>query len=351
MVKSLSLRNFTVFSEAHLKFGQNLNVITGENGTGKSHLLKLVYSALACSHEEGRRPGAGDPTKALLQTRLAEKLVGTFRPEALGRLARRHRGRERCDIGLEFDDQALGFAISFATQSRSEVTVESLPRSWIGAAGSPVFLPTRELMTIFPGFVSVYEGHYLELEETWRDTCLLLGAPIKRGSKEKRVSELLEPIEKAMGGKVELDANGRFYLRNADGRMEMTLVAEGHRKLAMLARLVATGALVDGGYLFWDEPEANLNPKILKRVAATIVDLSRLGLQVFVATHSLFLVRELEMAQADLALSTACFGLRLGSDGVEIEQGSTFDDVTTLTLLDEELHQSDRFLETMQSHG
>lgn len=41
--------------------------------------------------------------------------------------------------------------------------------------------------------------------------------------------------------------------------MEMPLVAEGLRKVAMLARLIATGTLLEQGYLFWDEPETNLN--------------------------------------------------------------------------------------------
>ena len=113
------------------------------------------------------------------------------------------------------------------------------------------------MLTIYPGFVSVYENHYLEFEETWRDTCILLGAPGVRGPKEKRrAGSSSEPLEKAMGGKVELDKNGRFYLNTPEqGRMEMPLVAEGYRKLAMIARLIATGSLLDKGYLFWDEPE------------------------------------------------------------------------------------------------
>jgi hypothetical protein len=40
------------------------------------------------------------------------------------------------------------------------------------------------------------------------------------------------------------------------GTMEMPLVAEGLRKLAMVARLISTGTLLDKGYLFWDKPEA-----------------------------------------------------------------------------------------------
>ena len=176
---------------------------------------------------------------------------------------------------MRSSDAALDLAFNFSSHSKSDVAVEQLPTSWIDAA--PAYLPTRELLTIYPGFVSIYDSHYLEFEETWRDTCILLGAPLKRGVKERGIQELLEPLEGAMGGSVELDKNGRFYLRSASGRMEMPLVAEGLRKLAMLARLVATGALLDEGCLFWDEPEANLNPRVIKRVAHSIVGLSEGG--------------------------------------------------------------------------
>jgi DNA repair ATPase RecN len=43
MLKTLSIKNFTVFSDVALAFSPGLNVIVGENGTGKTHLLKLGY--------------------------------------------------------------------------------------------------------------------------------------------------------------------------------------------------------------------------------------------------------------------------------------------------------------------
>lgn len=343
VIKSLAVENFTVFSKAQLDFGSELNVFIGENGAGKTHLLKLAYSILAVSAEEGRK-GLAAPTKSVLQPKIAEKLVNVLRPESLGRLARRKQGRTRCDVSMEFFDPNLDIDFGFATQSKADVQIEKLPRVWSDTA--PAYLPTRELLTLYPGFVSVYEGHYLEFEETWRDTCLLLGAPLKRGVKEARVRELLEPLEKAMGGTIDLDRNGRFYLVTEGGRMEMPLVAEGLRKLGMLARLIATGALLDKGCLFWDEPEANLNPKIIHQVANTIVELSRAGIQVFIATHSLFLMRELEilLGKPD-AGRVQFFGLHLTWDGVSIEQGPSMDDIGDIASLDEELRQSDRFLE------
>jgi predicted ATP-dependent endonuclease of OLD family len=152
-----------------------------------------------------------------------------------------------------------------------------------------------------------------------------------------------------MGGKVEVDKAGRFYLKLASGNMEMHLVAEGLRKLAMVARLIATGSLLDKGYLFWDEPESNLNPRVIKTVARTIMQVAQSGIQVFIATHSLFLLRELHILQLREfpKFDTRCFGLHLEPDGsVSIQQGKTMDDVGSIAALDEDLEQSDRYINT-----
>jgi energy-coupling factor transporter ATP-binding protein EcfA2 len=348
LLKEMSIKNLTVFSQAKFHFSPNLNVIVGENGSGKTHLLKMIYSVLAVSAEGGRKQNVTIPTKSLLQTQLADKLVNVFRPESLGRLARRKQGRERCDISLTFENDEKNIAFSFATQSKSEVSIEKLPRIW--GEGSPAYFPTRELLTIYPNFISIYESHYLEFEETWRDTCLLLGALLQKGPKEKRIRELLVPLEEAMGGAIELDKNGRFYLQTSVGRMEMPLVAEGLRKLGMLSRLIATGVLLDKGCLFWDEPEANLNSRIIKRVAKSILDLSEAGIQIFIATHSLFILREIELLLSKNTykkVNPRFFGLHQTADGVVVEQGESIDDIGNIAVLDENLAQSDRYLDTL----
>ena len=295
VLDSLEVKNFTVFPDAMLRFAGGLNVIVGENGLGKSHLLKLPYAVMAVSAEEGRKPNGRQPTKALLRTRLAGKLVGVFRPERLGRLARRQKGHSRCEVTLTFNERETSIGFSFSTASKSEV--EHPPSAWRDRA--PVFLPTGELLTIYPGFVSLYETHYLEFDETWRDTCLLLGSPTVKGQRASKAAEHREPLEAQIGGRVVLKRNGRFYLRPSGtygaSDMEMPLVAEGWRKLAMLAQLIAAGSLLDKGCLFWDEPESNLNPKLIREVARAILRLCQAGVQVFVATHSLFLLREFEV--------------------------------------------------------
>jgi DNA repair ATPase RecN len=47
MLTRLVLKNLTVFSEADFVFEPGLNVVVGENGTGKSHLLKAADTVAA----------------------------------------------------------------------------------------------------------------------------------------------------------------------------------------------------------------------------------------------------------------------------------------------------------------
>ena len=351
MLSQLVLKNFTVFQQAKLDFAPALNVIVGENGTGKTHILKLAYSGIAAMFEEKRKSSlaATQPTKTLLQTRVADKLENVFRPEYLGRLARRRQGRERCDVSFVFKQRSHNLSFSFSSNSKREVNIASLPSAWINVP--PSYLPTRELLSIYPNFVAFYDSHYLDFEETWRDTCVLLGRPLQRGPKEATIRALLDPLELAMDGHVELDRNGRFYLRTADGRLEMPLVAEGQRKLAMLSRLIATGALLEQGYLFWDEPEANLNPVLIRQVANSIVEIAATGVQVFIATHSLFLLRELEIQlRVRSSVAGKYFGLDKGAlGGVEVHQSQSVDEIGNIAALEEELKQSDRFIEVQET--
>lgn len=341
MLKRVEINNFGPLPNEVFKFASGLNVIVGENGCGKSQLLKLLYSLLKVQAD------TKGLTKSALQKNCADKLMGVFRPDTLGRLTKRRQGKGKCEVSLIMQDEEENLAISFSSQSSSSVQVDVHPEN--GLEKSPVYLPTRELVTLCPWFLPLYDNYHLEFEESWRDTVSLLGSPTLKGPREKKVAALVKPLEEIMGGKVVVDpANGRFYLQvPGEGKMEMPLVAEGLRKIAMLARLISTGVLLEQGYLFWDEPETNLNPKLIKVIAACILNLCQQGIQVFVASHSLFLLRELEMLSEQpefKKVKQRYFSLKAGEEGIELEQGNSTDDLQTLVLLDEELKQSDRFM-------
>ena len=52
--QSLRLRNFTAFAAAEFDFVPGVNVFVGENGTGKTHVMKALYAMqLTQSRERG----------------------------------------------------------------------------------------------------------------------------------------------------------------------------------------------------------------------------------------------------------------------------------------------------------
>lgn len=343
MLKSARIQKFAALPNSELHFSSGLNVVIGENGLGKTQLLKLLYATLKVNAD------TKELTKASLEKAYADKLIGVFRPDTLGRLVKRKQGKDRCEIALTMADPQQSCAFSFATGASVAVKVDELPTAAPGSYAAPVFIPTRELLTLCPWFVALYDNYHLRFEASWRDTVSLLGAPSLKGPRERVVAELLEPLEQVMGGKVVVDTGtGEFYLQvPGEGKTEMPLVAEGLRKVAMLARLISTGVLLDQGYLFWDEPETNLNPKLIKILAQSIVHLVDQGIQIFIATHSLFLLREFEILLADpkrAHSSARYFGLRMDDAGVVLEQADHIDDIGDITALDESLKQSDRYL-------
>ncbi len=346
MLQRLELTNFTVFRDAKFDFGKGLNVIHGTNGTGKSHVLKVAYLLQHALASPPSTSTANGPSKSAFQRALAEELVEVFRPDKLGRLVTRAPGRSRAEVAARFKKKGHRTAFGFHTASKSEVKLEQTPVLWLEKP--PVFLPTREALTIYPGFVSLYDTHTIEFSRVWRDLCVLLGAPLARGPRAATTGRLLAVLERAMGGKILLDRSGRFYLADADrGTIEMHLVAEGIRKLATVARLIATGGLAEKGCLLWDEPDANLNPSLIVDVAKVLFALARQGIQVFIATHSLFLMRELEIlqSQAPDEFAVRYFGLQPTEDGtVDVEQGPTIADSGDISALEGSLEQSERYL-------
>ncbi|HBK02621.1 MAG TPA: hypothetical protein DDY77_06300, partial [Clostridiales bacterium] len=46
MLKSLTVKNVALIKEAEIKFGEKLNVLSGETGAGKSVVMECVNFAL-----------------------------------------------------------------------------------------------------------------------------------------------------------------------------------------------------------------------------------------------------------------------------------------------------------------
>lgn len=345
MIKRLKVKNFAVFEDADFLFSPGLNVILGENSTGKSLLMKLAYS---CAWTSANISKSDRRTKDELQRALADKLKNVCLPDSLGRLVTRKPGRNRCEVTIDFfPDLADSFSFSFSTNSDKEVRLESsTPSNWLGT--NPIFIPTKEVLSIFPNLASTLRERHLSFDETYLDLADTLGVAAFRKLKKEEQS-LRESLEHIMLGKVAME-NNRFYLfpeAEGKGKIEMPLVAEGIRKIALLAYLVMNGGLRDKSLLFWDEPEVNLNPKLISKLAETLVEMARQGVQIIIATHSLFLLREIEIARSSRTMESLIryIALSTQNDELHISQGDSIDEVNPIASLDADLEQNDRYME------
>ncbi|MGI9347915.1 MAG: AAA family ATPase [Gammaproteobacteria bacterium] len=294
MLKSISIKNFTVFGDDFplLKFSPGLNIIIGENATGKSHLMKLGY-ALAFGSVQAKT--APRQSKDEMGRIVGDKLLGVFGTDKLGRLVSRRPGRSRCEITIAMGQQPCDFSLAFSTNSQI-AQITKLPQNYLSK--KPVYFPTREMLSPYPGFVGACEENVLHFDDTYVDLAKALGHAQTQGRRKEKAQKLMDPLEEAMQAKI-IQKNDRFYLRHqqkSKGDLEIEFEAEGHRKLAMLTYLIANGQLDQAGStLFWDEPETNMNARMIRVLAQAIINLSGMGVQVMIATHSLFLLRELDM--------------------------------------------------------
>ncbi len=342
MLTRLFINNFTVFREAEIRLSRGLNVIVGENASGKSHLLKLCYTICNSVAETSKRP----MTKETIERYIAEKLVKVFRPDNLGRLATRVWGKSHCEVEAFFGRRpGIHIAFSFSTGSTRKVKLDGI--SVRTPPKETLFIPPKEVLTIYPGFAAAIENRELEFDDTYYDLCKNLDVRPLKGPRMRKIASILNPIENIMKGKVCLEKNNRFYFSSeGKGLLEVTLLAEGFNKVGMLSYLLRNGSLVKNGILLWDEPEANLNPKLLKQVAEAICTLVANNIQVIIATHSLFLMRELHILSNEYSLQRLFSALVIDDDDglVKIHQDSDIDNLPKIVALEEEVGQSDRYL-------
>lgn len=318
MIAKLGLENFAKFGALNIDFSPKINVIIGENGTGKTQLLKAAYvanTALALGQE---------------QSDLTEKLCSTFRPNgnALGKLVRNGTpGGQHAKINAEF---GLGQRLSAEFTATSKKVKLTHFSNESGGLGSPIFLPTKEVLSLFQGITgekadkptlrSLFDDTYLDLCEK-----LSVHRPAKPEDtieRDPRFGQAYQTLVNTIEGRFRLGFfghttfdPGKYQEQRAkdqhqlNTRMESVFVpikgetisaqmaAEGVRKLGILQLLMENHQLNPGttGTLFWDEPETNMNPKLMRLLVDVLLELARNGQQIVLATHDYVLLKWLDL--------------------------------------------------------
>jgi AAA15 family ATPase/GTPase len=289
MIDKIKLSNFTAFKELEVDFSPKINVIIGENGTGKTHLLKASYALCSANDKFKNTPEVIEDDIAACIT---AKLLKTFMPldNKIGKMRRRGVS-ENAQVEVDFHiDKRI--ALTFHTNSKSVAIQEN--KDYERYSYEPVFMPTKEVLSFMEGFVSLYNKYHLSFDGTYYDICSLLDLPV---AQEERITPkskwAMDEIEKVVGGKFVFHGGGRVTFKTEGNEFSANAMAEGFRKAGILSRLLETGAIQPGisGPLFWDEPESNMNPQLMKLLVEIILELSRNGQQIILATHDYILLK------------------------------------------------------------
>ncbi|HFC11308.1 MAG TPA: ATP-binding protein [Anaerolineae bacterium] len=193
-------------------------------------------------------------------------------------------------------------------------------------------------MSIFPGFISAYQKRELAFDKTYYDLCLALDASPLRQPLFKHEAYILEPLYEIIHGKVYREGRG-FYVDLPDAKkLDANIVAEGLRKIATLIYLVKNGSIAPNSILLLDEPEANLNPKLVPKMLEFLRRLTGEGVQIFLATHDYLVAHELSLHAEYVEDDTSrffSFYRQENGDGGAVEVGDTLVDIDHNPILDE----------------
>jgi energy-coupling factor transporter ATP-binding protein EcfA2 len=317
-IEKISLKNITVFEKLDISFSPGINILIGENGTGKTHIMKILYAIsqdrkglldifknsykriitdgklLDLDHRiENLTEEDRSVTSALAQGSFIIEYFSSNKPEFSNLV----RNKERINlkskfqdteemslvdnqITLEYDNET--FEIGF--ESDNLLSIAHKQKIMAQKKNDFIFIPAKDIISHSKGFASTYNFREIAFDKTYYDIILYA----QKGNLKKLdpdMDECLKILEKIIGGKVELDGDQFYVKKNGGLTIEFTYEAEGLKKLGLLYRLISNGSISNGSVLFWDEPESNINPIMAPIVVDVLLKLRKAGVQVFIATH------------------------------------------------------------------
>jgi len=192
-ITKIKFQNFMAFDKLEFLPSPGVNILIGANGTGKTHIMKVAYSAC-------------DITKS--QKDFAEKLVNNFLPsnKAIGRLVQRKPGSRRANVEIHRGNFKLKISFSNHSKSTKSATITG-NNEWMGKPLESVYIPVKEMLSNAPGFRSLYTQREIHFEEIYADIIDRAFRPLPRGGIDRERQRLLEIIQKIIEGIISLLSN------------------------------------------------------------------------------------------------------------------------------------------------
>lgn len=303
-ITKVGLLNYGVFDEFSCESFSDINVLIGENGTGKTILLKALYSAIRTLEEFQRE----DDIQSVNEV-LSSKLRGTFQVDKLSDLVNKS---STDNLSLKLHSDSNGLTYSFSKSARSKVGTAEIQGT--GKEGNSIYLPAKEIFSLFSViFKSREVDKVFGFDDTYYDLAKALRISPTRGRNYIAFANSRKLVGNIIDGKMEYDEqDGRWIYKNKKNqKFAIRTVSEGVKKVAILDRLLSNGYINKDSVIFIDEIESALHPVAICDFLDMIDMISRdMGIQFFISTHSYFVIKKLYLIAMKNSNRVTCISLR-----------------------------------------
>src|SRR5215213_8020566 len=186
MITSVSLERFGPLGRLKWNGLGPLNVVIGENGSGKTFLLKALYAAVRSLEETGR---GHDPRSS--EAVLFEKLYWTFQAEKIGDLV-----QKGAEGPLAFEMKMDGKAFSYAFGKDTTRSISNVQNSIPPRRANSAFLPAKEVLSLIDVILKTREQDRLfGFDDTYLDLARALQISRQKGRNYHEFAESRTRLE------------------------------------------------------------------------------------------------------------------------------------------------------------
>jgi len=307
------IKNFYSFRKLEINLSAPINLFIGRNDTGKTGLLKLLYSVVKTWEVYSRKEYYDNtPFKKVL----GEKLFDIFQPRENRRIGdmlnKNVKEKLRVDISFaKFVEYQPRIWFEFGETTYKTInecidTIETISRDF-----NTIFIPEHEVLTAFNTIKYARQRLYLPgFDDTYLDLIKNLEVPVSLKETDVHFNDIATEIEEFLGTDVMFfKGEEPFISKRANQKFAISLTADSVKKLGTIAALIKNRQIRQHSTLFFDNIENQLDPRSISHIANIVTQLANQGTQIFISSTSYFLIRALTQYAEKTGTNILCHSL------------------------------------------
>lgn len=331
-IKSVNIKNFTVFDYFELDVSAGINIIIGKNGTGKTHLLKGLYAVCESVNYKNKRK-SNEPY---------DISQPYFKVNSMDLV------RDKSDINKETSIKVNYLNDSYAKyviikHEGMKLVADGSGYKYIDFTINDIFIPAKEILSHSRGFLALNNKFDMPFDKTYVD--IITNAELPESKEISEINKkILKILSNVIDGEVVCEYDNFYVIKKDGSKIDFSIEAEGIRKFALLWKLIRNGLIDKEAILFWDEPEANINPELMPILVDILIELQRCGVQIFLATHSYNFVKYFEIKR-NLNDRVLFHSLYKTEQGVKCQSEENFGDLKNNSIIEADSKLLDEVIE------